>query len=58
MAASTAFEEKEEALPPPLFQKEEISPKAPSEGRDEAKEEANAPHPESGAGAGEEPGPV
>ena len=57
-AASTAFEEKEEALPPPLFQKEEISPKAPSEGRDEAKEEANAPHPESGAGAGEEPGPV
>ncbi|EFE91844.1 segregation and condensation protein B [Oribacterium sp. oral taxon 078 str. F0262] len=58
MAASTAFEEKEEALPPPLFQKEEIPPKAPSEGRDEAKEEANAPHPESGAGAGEEPGPV
>ena len=58
MAASTAFEEKEEALPPPLFQKEEILPKAPSEGRDEAKEEANAPHPESGAGAGEEPGPV
>ena len=58
MAASTAFEEKEEALPPPLFQKEEISPKAPSEGRDGAKEEANAPHPESGAGAGEEPGPV
>lgn len=57
-AASTAFEEKEEALPPPLFQKEEIPPKAPSEGRDEAKEEANAPHPESGAGAGEEPGPV
>ena len=58
MAASTAFEEKEEVLPPPLFQKEEIPPKAPSEGRDEAKEEANAPHPESGAGAGEEPGPV
>ena len=58
MAASTAFEEKEEALPPPLFQKEEIPPKAPSEGRDGAKEEANAPHPESGAGAGEEPGPV
>lgn len=58
MAASTAFEEKEETLPPPLFQKEEIPPKAPSEGRDEAKEEANAPHPESGAGAGEEPGPV
>ena len=58
MAASTAFEEKEEAPTPPLFQKEEIPPKAPSEGRDEAKEEANAPHPESGAGAGEEPGPV
>lgn len=57
-AASTAFEEKEETLPPPLFQKEKIPPKAPSEGRDEAKEEANAPHPESGAGAGEEPGPV
>ncbi len=57
-AASTAFEEKEEAPTPPLFQKEEIPPKAPSEGRDEAKEEANAPHPESGAGAGEEPGPV
>lgn len=57
-AASTAFEEKEEAPTPPLFQKEEMPPKAPSEGRDEAKEEANAPHPESGAGAGEEPGPV
>ena len=57
-AASTAFEEKEEAPTPPSFQKEEIPPKAPSEGRDEAKEEANAPHPESGAGAGEEPGPV
>lgn len=57
-AASTAFEEKEEAPTPPLSQKEEIPPKAPSEGRDEAKEEANAPHPESGAGAGEEPGPV
>lgn len=57
-AASTAFEKKEEAPTPPLFQKEEIPLKAPSEGRDEAKEEANAPHPESGAGAGEEPGPV